>query len=64
MDCQQYRGCARCKPGYYGGQCEQTCTNCMNGDCVQSNGFCRQGCKDGYKGLACQAGNKIVEVID
>ena len=53
MDCHQYRGCTRCKSGYYGGQCGQECTNCKNGECNKNDGSCRQGCIDGYYGLRC-----------
>ncbi|WAQ93954.1 TENX-like protein [Mya arenaria] len=48
-------GClGRCKPGYFGKNCEKTCSKqCLNGACNSSNGICKD-CNPGYFGKYCQ----------
>ena len=45
--------CKACKAGYYGENCEHTCTNCKLGThCSRLNGTCDM-CKDAFSGTEC-----------
>lgn len=48
-----------CEDGYYGDLCNKTCENCKNMNCRQTSGRCVEGCKSGWKGLACDKGNSF-----
>ena len=44
--------CDRCKPGYFGDRCQNTCSPHCNEECNRNNGTCQ--CKVGYAGTPCQ----------
>lgn len=51
--------CLRCKPEYYGIDCQMNCSSHCNrtGDidtCNRINGSCKHGCTDGYWGSDCE----------
>jgi len=54
--CSRYIGdCIDCVPYRWGGICDQTCPNCVNGECGQEDGICVEGCVPGFYGPQCNA---------
>lgn len=46
--------------GYYGENCTNICTNCLNNKtCNNVNGNCTDGCSEGFKGDACTTGTGL-----
>lgn len=47
-----------CEFGYYGAGCSQECsTFCKRTrDCHHVSGYCKEGCKSGWKGIDCLEG--------
>lgn len=45
-----------CAVGTYGFECRETCGNCRDDiKCLNINGTCLTGCKDGYQGFLCKS---------
>ena len=56
VECTTSTSCDRCSDEYYlgdGGHCVACSNNCKNKTCEQTNGFCAQGCVDGFWGERC-----------
>ena len=47
--CTADKNCQGCKTGYYGSYCHHSCpSGCLLQICRKSDGYCSEGCKDGY----------------
>lgn len=45
-----------CAVGTYGFECSETCGNCRDANqCLNTNGTCLGGCKDGFQGFSCKS---------
>lgn len=45
-----------CAVGTYGFECSETCGNCRDANqCLNTNGTCLGGCKDGFQGFLCKS---------
>lgn len=52
--CESASVCLACNVGFKGETCQQECSNCKpNTRCRKSNGYCFDGCKDGFSGNDC-----------
>ncbi|XP_021339451.1 receptor-type tyrosine-protein phosphatase mu-like isoform X1 [Mizuhopecten yessoensis] len=51
--CDTYGNCNACPDGFYGFQCENTCSStCSSNVCEKANGDCK-ACQDGFWGIRC-----------